>query len=116
MRMWMVRNQNDVCSRPLLESVLKARIESGEIGPGDEICPSGGYWFPIGDSEELRKFLGEVRLPGESRSVSVAGPVDVTREVEGRGKKGAPQKRFWALLFFIFWAVFAILWMSSRSQ
>jgi hypothetical protein len=115
----MARNRGDFCSRPLPEPLLKARIESGEIGPDQEICPSTGYWFPVADSSELRRFLGDVRLPGEQRP---EGSVDVTSELERVKEAGAqpvektspPQKWFWAALFLIFCAVYAILWMSSR--
>jgi hypothetical protein len=37
-------------------------IETGKLGPRDEICKSGSYWFHLQDAQEVRKFLQNVKL------------------------------------------------------
>jgi hypothetical protein len=73
--MWMVRHADFTFSRPIPEPLLISRIEAGELERHDEICVSGGYWFSIQDTVEIRRFFGEVKLvevlvPGSGEEVT----------------------------------------------
>jgi hypothetical protein len=62
MSYWLIRHPNLSFERPVMESELVLLIESGKLGPKDEICKAGEYWFPLQDAQEVRKFLKEVKL------------------------------------------------------
>ena len=79
MRMWMIRHSDQTFSRPIPETSLIAKIESGELDRSDELCASGEYWFSLQDVSEVRRFLGEIRLdailtpPRDSTSTTLSG-------------------------------------------
>jgi hypothetical protein len=62
MKWWLIRHPDHSFSRPIPEISLIAKIEGGELAPKDEICVSAGYWFPIQDAVEVRKFFGDIKL------------------------------------------------------
>ncbi len=64
MNLWMIRHPNLKFERPISQSELIERIESGKLNPMDEVCISGGYWFQLQESQEVRKFLGDIQLHG----------------------------------------------------
>lgn len=79
-RMWLVRHPDHTFSRPMPESVLIEKIEKGAFGREDEICISAGYWIPLSDAAEVRKFLGAIRLDGifgKSRDSSLTTNTDI---------------------------------------
>ena len=81
MRWWLIRHADHSFSRPIPEISLIAKIESGELAPKDEICHSAGYWFPIQDAIEVRRFLGDIKL---ERNVPNDGETSTT--IQGGGK------------------------------
>ena len=59
----MIRHQNLTFTRPIPESELIKKIESGEVLGSDEIAPSTGYWFSIQEVEEVKRYFGDhIRL------------------------------------------------------
>jgi hypothetical protein len=61
-KMWLIRKFDLRVFRPLEEAKLIQMIEAGELKPNDEICRANGYWFPLQDTEEVRRHLGDVKL------------------------------------------------------
>lgn len=59
---WMIRRTDMRIFRPIPQSELIQKIESGEISPGDELCPANGYWFMLSEVNEVRRFLGDIDL------------------------------------------------------
>ena len=62
MKNWLIRHPDLRFERPVTETDLIRLIESGKLGPRDEICKSGSYWFHLQDAQEVRKFLQNVKL------------------------------------------------------
>ncbi|MBU6154482.1 MAG: hypothetical protein KGP28_09295 [Bdellovibrionales bacterium] len=81
MRWWLIRHPDQTFSRPIPELSLISKIEAGELSLKDEICPSAGYWFPIQDAAEVRKFLGDIKL---DRNLPNDGVTSTT--LQGGGK------------------------------
>jgi hypothetical protein len=59
---WLIRHPDLSFERPVSEADLIRLIETGKLGPRDEICRSGSYWFHLQDAQEVRKFLQNVKL------------------------------------------------------
>jgi hypothetical protein len=62
MKNWLIRHPDLSFERPVSETDLIRMIETGKLGPRDEICKSGSYWFHLQDAQEVRKFLHNVKL------------------------------------------------------
>ncbi len=62
MKNWLIRHPDLSFERPVSEPDLIRLIETGKLGPRDEICKSGSYWFHLQDAQEVRKFLQNVKL------------------------------------------------------
>ena len=62
MKNWLIRHPDLSFERPVSETDLIRLIETGKLGPRDEICKSGSYWFHLQDAQEVRKFLHNVKL------------------------------------------------------
>lgn len=55
---WMVRTSKNRIEGPFEQSKICELIENGTLTFQDEVCPSGGYWFFLHETEELSKQLG----------------------------------------------------------
>jgi hypothetical protein len=70
MNLWLIRHPNLKFERPISQAELIEMIESGKLNPMDEVCVSGGYWFQLQESQEVRKFLGDIQLQGMMPNLS----------------------------------------------
>ena len=85
MREWMIRRADQTFSRPVSDQEMVGQIEAGLVKPGDEICPSSGYWFSINEVEEVKRHFGDIHLhamiPRSSEITSTTNTASVT-EIE----------------------------------
>ncbi len=88
MKSWLIRHPNLRFDRPVSESDLITLIETGKLGPKDEICKSGGYWFPLQDAQEVRKFLGNVKLEAILPKMSDRTSTSLVTDTRGKSVEG----------------------------
>jgi hypothetical protein len=55
---WLCRTEKNEILGPMTIEEVRARILEKKLGPEDEVCASGEYWFAIKETEEVRHFLG----------------------------------------------------------
>lgn len=60
---WLVRTSLNVIAGPYHKEEICQLIENGKLGPYDEVCESGSYWFFIHEREEVQKRLKNIDLP-----------------------------------------------------
>lgn len=142
MKNWLIRHPDLSFERPVSEIDLIRLIETGKLGPRDEICKAGSYWFHLQDAQEVRKFLHNVKLEAilpkmaDSTSTSLVTdirvkgverketvpPVEAQLEwpeapaQEEPVEEASLQSRiiFVGVILIIFFGTFYLLWSGSR--
>ena len=62
---WLIRTQNNVIAGPVPKHHVLELINNGRLGPQDEVCRAGAYWFYLHEEPEVFEQLGihAPRLP-----------------------------------------------------
>jgi hypothetical protein len=95
MKNWLIRHPDLSFERPVSESDLVRLIETGKLGPRDEICKAGSYWFHLQDAQEVRKFLQNVKL--EAILPKMADRTSTSLVTDTRAKADARKEAFSAM-------------------
>ncbi len=85
MKNWLIRHPNLSFERPVSEVDLIRMIETGKLGPRDEICKSGCYWFHLQDAQEVRKFLHNVKLEAILPKMSERTSTSLVTDTRAKG-------------------------------
>jgi len=75
---WLCRTENNEIIGPLSIEEVRSRIIEKKLGPQDEVCQSGAYWFAVHEVEEVRAFLG-IDPPIEARVVPDGATLAITK-------------------------------------
>lgn len=62
---WLVRTTRNEISGPFSRQALIDKIQSGQLGPDDEVCQANHYWIYLDERDEVMRQLG-IQLPGIS--------------------------------------------------
>jgi hypothetical protein len=56
--LWLVRSHRNEITGPFPLADLARLAREGKLVISDEVCPTGGYWFYLRESEEVARVLG----------------------------------------------------------
>lgn len=63
---WMVRTAQNEVRGPFTREAVIQQIQSGQLGPEDEVCQANRYWIYLDEREEVMKQLG-IEAPRKNR-------------------------------------------------
>lgn len=86
---WLLRNARNQILGPFPDAEIRRMLEGGKLVGADELCPAGGYWFYLRESEEVARAFG----PGATKHL-YPSMEDTTETQLSRGKTPAgPESR-----------------------
>ena len=138
----MIRHADLTFTRPIPESEIVKKIESGEVTARDEIAPATGYWFSLQEVDEVKRFFGEdillkALIPDSAETTSstntallvktprgkalfskapfVVEPPPHVKIIEAKTDTAGPARLvFGGILVAIFVGTLLLLWMGSQ--
>lgn len=80
-RDWMVRKISNELLGPMTVDEVKSWVTSGKLGPNDELCSTGDYWFFVHEVDEVRARLG-VEPPQSAPERSLEATQAITKTLQ----------------------------------